>query len=62
MRMLLESAAAQLVRVFQQALLNSQVNALVSAMASFSPLLAGQTTLPADYQAVLNPVIAAAWI
>jgi len=42
-------------------LLDSQVDALVSAMAAFAPPAAGQTTLPADYQAALNPVIAANW-
>jgi Ca2+-binding RTX toxin-like protein len=42
-------------------LLDSKVNALVDAMAAFSPPAAGQTTLPAAYQTVLNPVIAANW-
>ncbi len=42
-------------------LLDSQVDALVSAMAAFAPPSAGQTTLPADYQAALAPVIAANW-
>ncbi len=42
-------------------LLDSQVDALVSAMAAFAPPSAGQTTLPADYQTALNPVIAANW-
>ena len=42
-------------------LLDSQVQALVSAMAAFAPPAAGQTSLPADYQAALNPVIAANW-
>jgi Ca2+-binding RTX toxin-like protein len=42
-------------------LLESQVDALVSAMAAFAPPVAGQTALPADYQATLNPVIAANW-
>jgi Ca2+-binding RTX toxin-like protein len=42
-------------------LLDSQVDVLVSAMAAFAPPAAGQTTLPADYQAALNPVIAANW-
>ena len=42
-------------------LLESQVDALVSAMAAFAPPAAGQTTLPADYQTALNPVIAANW-
>jgi trimeric autotransporter adhesin len=42
-------------------LLDSQVDALVSAMASFAPPSAGQTSLPSDYQSSLNPVIAANW-
>jgi Ca2+-binding RTX toxin-like protein len=42
-------------------LLDSQVQSLVQAMAGFSPPAAGQTTLPADYQSSLNPVIAANW-
>lgn len=42
-------------------LLDSQVQALVSAMAAFSPPAAGQTSLPADYLAALAPVLAANW-
>ena len=42
-------------------LLQSQVDTLVSAMAAFAPPAAGQTSLPADYQTTLNPVIAASW-
>jgi len=42
-------------------LLNSQVDALVSAMAAFAPPPAGQTTLAANYQTALNPVLAANW-
>ncbi|WP_265706615.1 beta strand repeat-containing protein [Verminephrobacter aporrectodeae] len=42
-------------------LLDSQVNALVSAMAAFAPPPAGQTTLAADYQTALAPVLAAGW-
>lgn len=42
-------------------LLDSQVDALVSAMAAFAPPKAGETTLPADYQNTLNAVIAANW-
>lgn len=42
-------------------LLSSQVDALVSAMAAFSPPAAGQTTLPPEYQIALSPVIAANW-
>jgi Haemolysin-type calcium binding protein related domain. len=47
--------------VGNKALLDSQVDALVSAMASFDPLPAGQTTLPPEYQAALAPVLAANW-
>jgi Ca2+-binding RTX toxin-like protein len=42
-------------------LLESQVQNLVNAMAAFSPPAPGQTTLPAEYAAQLNPVIAANW-
>ncbi|WP_310600239.1 calcium-binding protein, partial [Desulfobulbus sp.] len=42
-------------------LLNSQVDALVSAMASFTPPASGQTTLPPEHQAGLAPVLAANW-
>ena len=42
-------------------LLESQVDALVSAMAGFAPPASGQSTLPANYQSTLNPVIAANW-
>ncbi|WP_341908625.1 calcium-binding protein [Polaromonas sp. YR568] len=42
-------------------LLDSQVQNLVQAMASFSPPAAGQTTLPIGYADALNPVIAANW-
>lgn len=42
-------------------LLDGQVDALVSAMAAFSPPTAGQTTLSPALQATLNPVIAANW-
>lgn len=44
-----------------QVLLASQVQQLVQAMASFAPPAAGQTTLPTDYAATLQPVIAANW-
>ena len=44
-----------------KALLENQVDNLVSAMASFSPPPAGQTSLPANYQETLNSVIAANW-
>ncbi len=42
-------------------LLDSQVANLVNAMASFAPPAAGQTTLPPNYQASLEPIIAANW-
>jgi Ca2+-binding RTX toxin-like protein len=42
-------------------LLDSNVQNLVNAMASFAPPAAGQTTLPTDYQASLATVIAANW-
>ncbi len=44
-----------------QALMASQVQQLVNAMASFAPPAAGQTTLPPSYAAALNPVIAPSW-
>jgi Ca2+-binding RTX toxin-like protein len=59
------SGAANQVEQFKTAdnktLLNSQVENLVSAMAAFAPPASGQTTLPANYQTSLNPVIAANW-
>ncbi|MCL2791349.1 MAG: hypothetical protein FWD79_12050, partial [Desulfobulbus sp.] len=42
-------------------LTDTQVDALVSAMASFAPPASGQTTLPPEYQAALAPVLAANW-
>ena len=39
-------------------LLDSQVQNLMSAMASFAPPAAGQNTLPPDYQAALGSLIA----
>jgi len=42
-------------------LLASQVEILVSAMASFAPPPSGQTTLPQSYQDALVGVIAASW-
>ncbi|WP_418514746.1 calcium-binding protein [Delftia sp. PS-11] len=42
-------------------LIDSQVNALVSAMAAFAPPAAGQTVLPPDYRTALAPVLAAGW-
>lgn len=57
--------AAYTVEKFQtsdgRTLLDTQVQNLVQAMASFDPPAAGQTTLPAAYQASLNTVIAANW-
>jgi trimeric autotransporter adhesin len=44
-----------------QALMASQVQQLVNAMASFAPPAAGQTTLPASHAAALTPVIAPSW-
>ncbi|HWW04223.1 calcium-binding protein [Collimonas sp.] len=42
-------------------LIDSQVDALVSAMASFNPPASGATVLPDAYQNQLRPVIAANW-
>jgi hypothetical protein len=42
-------------------LLDSKVQDLVNAMAAFTPPAAGQTSLPASYQATLLPIIAADW-
>jgi Ca2+-binding RTX toxin-like protein len=42
-------------------LLDSNVQNLVNAMASFAPPAAGQTTLPSNYQDALAGVIAANW-
>ena len=42
-------------------LLETNVQALVDAMAAFAPPAPGMTTLPLDYQTALNPVIAANW-
>ncbi|WP_281286146.1 carbohydrate-binding domain-containing protein [Methylibium rhizosphaerae] len=42
-------------------LLNTQVQALVDAMAGFAAPAEGETTLAASYQATLQPVIAANW-
>jgi hypothetical protein len=42
-------------------LIDSNVENLVNAMASFAPPAAGQTTLPTDYQTSLAPVLAANW-
>jgi Ca2+-binding RTX toxin-like protein len=42
-------------------LLDSKVESLVQAMASFAPPAAGQSTLPSNYQTALAPVIAANW-
>ena len=44
-----------------KALLENQVDNLVSAMAAFSPPAAGETSLPANYQTTLDSVIAANW-
>lgn len=42
-------------------LLDSQVQNLVNAMASFAPPAAGQTSLPTNYHSSLDTVIAANW-
>jgi hypothetical protein len=42
-----------------EVLLDGQVQKLLCAMASFKPPTAGQTTLPANYLSLLNPVMAA---
>jgi Ca2+-binding RTX toxin-like protein len=56
---------ARHVEVFELAngkhMLDTQVQALVQAMASFAPPAAGQTSLPSNYQISLEPVIAANW-
>ncbi|MBI4755088.1 MAG: hypothetical protein HY778_06625 [Betaproteobacteria bacterium] len=44
-----------------KALLDTQVDNLVQAMAAFAPPAAGQTTLPQNYHDALAPVIAANW-
>jgi Ca2+-binding RTX toxin-like protein len=43
-------------------LLEGQVQALVDAMAAFSPPAPGETSLPADVRQALEPVLAAAWL
>jgi hypothetical protein len=43
-------------------LLDSKVQELVNAMASFTPPAIGQTTLPPSYQTSLLPVIGADWV
>jgi Ca2+-binding RTX toxin-like protein len=45
-----------------RSLFASQVDNLVSAMNAFAPPSPGHTSLPADYEAVLNPLIATNWI
>ena len=42
-------------------LLESQVQALVSAMAAFAPPVPGESTLPASLRDALQPVLAASW-
>ena len=44
-----------------KALLDSKVDLLVQAMAAFAPPGVGQTSLPANYQTALAPVLAANW-
>jgi hypothetical protein len=59
------NASSSAVQSFEAAdgkmLTSNDVNALVSAMASFNPPAAGSTTLPETYQSQLQPVIAANW-
>ncbi len=58
------SGGAQRIERFEaggRALLDSRVDALVQAMAAFAPPAAGQTSLPDDTRAVLEPVLAANW-
>jgi Ca2+-binding RTX toxin-like protein len=49
------------IKVAGKTLLNTDVDKLVQAMASFSAPASGQTTLPTNYQTTLAPVIAANW-
>lgn len=42
-------------------LMQNQVDKLVEAMAQFTPLAVGQTTLPTEYQTALAPIFAASW-
>ena len=42
-------------------LMQNQVDKLVEAMAQFTPVAVGQTTLPTEYQKALAPIIAASW-
>jgi Ca2+-binding RTX toxin-like protein len=59
------AGAANRVEQFRTAdgstLLVSNVQNLVNAMAAFAPPAPGQETLPPDYAAALNPLIAANW-
>ncbi|MFJ4375085.1 calcium-binding protein [Pseudomonas japonica] len=56
---------AQHIEAFRTAdgkvLLDGQVDQLVSAMAAFAPPAAGQLTLPDNYKAALDAVIASSW-
>jgi Ca2+-binding RTX toxin-like protein len=49
------------IKVAGKTLLNTDVEKLVQAMASFAAPASGQTTLPTNYQTTLAPVIAANW-
>jgi hypothetical protein len=42
-------------------LMQNKVDQLVEAMAQFTPPAVGETTLSAEYQKTLAPVIAASW-
>lgn len=44
-----------------QSIVGDGIEVLVSAMAAFSPPVAGQTTLPANYQTALSATMAANW-
>jgi Ca2+-binding RTX toxin-like protein len=44
-----------------EALIASKVNQLIDAMAAFAPPSSSSSSLPANYQAALQPVLAASW-
>ncbi len=56
-----ESKVEQFQTASGKLMLHSQVDALVNAMAAFTPPTAGQTTLPPDYQTALNSIITSSW-
>lgn len=58
------SGDAQRIERFEaggRALLDSRVDTLVQAMATFAPPATGQTSLPDDARTALEPVLAASW-